>query len=210
MLHHIRPYRFFFSLESEGLDRVAHVRLSKRRGLAMATDDPNVHPELADFSLTYLETMVLITALKITDAHRVFEFGTHLGATALNLALNLPPDGLLCTIDLMPSSRFKEYRGFDVERRIVTIAGKNSSTLNVSEFRQFDLIWVDGNPDRSDDTRNAFTMLNDQKLSCIGWHDYGSADANTTETVEKLAQTITIYHIEETKTCLYFNRKVNL
>jgi predicted O-methyltransferase YrrM len=47
-----------------------------------------------------LETFTLFTAARIVAARRVFEIGTFFGATTLNLALNIPDDGKIFTLDL--------------------------------------------------------------------------------------------------------------
>lgn len=208
MLKHIRPHKLFGLLEAEGPERLVTVRLSKRRGLEMATNDAKVNPDVADYSLRYLETMILLAVLKLTEARTVLEFGTHLGSTTLNIALNLPKDGVIYTLDLMSGKRFKEWTRFPVSsRKIVSIPDQDSSQFEFGKLR-FDFIWIDGNPDRSDDTRNAFNLIDPGKLSCIGWHDYGSPLANTTETVESLEQTV--YHIEDTAVCFFFNRELDL
>ena len=210
MVRHIRPHKLFALLEAEGPERLVTVRLSKRRGLGINTNDDTVLPDVEDFSLKYLETMVLLAALKMTHAWRVFEFGTHLGATTLNLALNLPSGGKIYTMDLIRGDRFKEWEHFNGQaEKIVSMPEQDSSVFDFSPFKgAFDLIWIDANPDRTDDTRNAFAMLNPNKLSCIGWHDYDNPVANTNETCEKLPATV--YHVEETAVCLYFNREVGL
>ena len=205
MIEHIRPYRLFSALSCEGLSRVAHVRISSRRGLKMGANDSTVDLNIPDSSLLYLETMVLVAVLKLTRARRVFEFGTHLGATTVNLALNLPKEGFVYTIDLVNGARFKEWEHFpNVQHKIVSIAGRDSSTYNFGPLGLFDFVWVDGNPDRTDDTRHAFEMLDSGKLCCIGWHDYGKPEANTTAILEGLEQRI--FHVEDTAVCLYFNR----
>ncbi len=212
-IQHIRPYRLFSLMEGEGPERVAHVRLSKRRGFAMGSDDETPIPGISDFSLLYLETMAVLAAMKIAGASRVLEFGTHLGATTVNLALNLPAHGHVLTLDLVDVGRFKEWRSFpwDLQKQICAMGGVDSSRFDFSRWGLFDFVWIDGNPDRTDDTRNAFKLIDPGKLSCIGWHDYAADGANTTETVERLAaEGHTIYHIEDTKVCLYFNRPVEL
>ncbi len=195
---------------------MAQVRLSSRRGLVMGTDDETQRPDIPDHSLFYLETMILLAAMKIVGARRVLEFGTHLGSTTVNLALNLPADGYILTLDLVRVQRFKEWRSFprDVQAKIVAM-GEVDSTTFFDERRApkaFDFIWVDGNADRFPDTVTAFKLLDPDKLSCIGWHDYaGPGGANTTEVIDRLvSEGRRIYHIEDSRVCLYFNRPIDL
>jgi predicted O-methyltransferase YrrM len=50
-----------------------------------------------------LETVILIAAMKIVNAERIFEIGTFTGSTTLNLALNLN-GGKIFTLDLDEAS----------------------------------------------------------------------------------------------------------
>ncbi len=211
MLHHIRPYKIFSALDAEGPDRLVTVRLSKRRGIAMHIQNKEDGSDEPDHSLTYLETMILLCAAKIVKCEMAFEFGTHLGATTTNLALNLPKSQIY-TADLAPIGNFKEWEEFSWLRNIKAYQMDTQTENFCLLHGVFDLIWVDGCPDRSGDSYTALELLNPNKLSCIGWHDYGIPQdpndpycANTTSVIEKLAEDYTLYHILESKTVLYFN-----
>jgi hypothetical protein len=85
----IRPSKLFGLVEEEGPERVVQIRIPKRR-----------NPDGPDRSAKLLETMVLLACMKLTKAMRVFEFGTCLGSTAVNLALNGLPNSEIYTLDL--------------------------------------------------------------------------------------------------------------
>jgi hypothetical protein len=85
----IRPSKLFGLVEEEGPERVVQIRIPKRR-----------NPDGPDRSAKLLETMVLLACMKLTKAMRVFEFGTCLGSTAVNLALNGLPHSEIFTLDL--------------------------------------------------------------------------------------------------------------
>ena len=112
MLKTIKPNVLFSALDAEGPDRVVKVRLSKRRNVAMYHPDPAKRQnsgDVPDSSLKYFETMCVLVVLKLVNARLVWEFGTHLGATTANIALNLPKGGVVFTMDLMPAEQFKEW-----------------------------------------------------------------------------------------------------
>src|ERR1019366_10711613 len=86
-MHHIRPYQIFAIVDSPPAERIVSMQIPPRRAVG---------------SLTLLETCVLLSASRIVKATRIFEFGTFLGSTTLNLASNIPPDGRVWTLDLDP------------------------------------------------------------------------------------------------------------
>lgn len=50
--------------------------------------------------MTLLESSILVSLVKLTDAQNLFEFGTFMGATTLLLAENTPPNAHIVTLDL--------------------------------------------------------------------------------------------------------------
>jgi hypothetical protein len=84
-MHSFRPYILFTLLDPSDSDRTGHVTIPARRAAG---------------SLMLLETFALITADRIVAARRFFEIGTFHGAITLNLALNIPEDGKIFTLDL--------------------------------------------------------------------------------------------------------------
>src|SRR5665213_4274927 len=84
-MHHIRPYKLFTALEGPPAQRTVQTTLPSRR---------------AGGGLTLLEMFSVTAASRIVQARQVFEIGTFLGSTTLNLALNIPDDGTVFTLDL--------------------------------------------------------------------------------------------------------------
>jgi predicted O-methyltransferase YrrM len=80
----IRPHQLFERFKSIGDARLVQSAIPAHHGPG---------------GLHTLEARVLIAALRIVEATRVFEFGTFLGATTLNLAANPPDDGTVFTLD---------------------------------------------------------------------------------------------------------------
>lgn len=171
-LRTVRPYQIFSRLEAPANAREAVIKLPQRKDLPL------------------LETALLICAMKSVGARRIFEFGTYLGATTLNLALNCPADAQVYTFDLPPDAQIEQHPedipftrehfaveqlafvGSQVEGKITRIAG-NSLTEDLSRFRPMDFIFIDGGHDLATvtaDTKNALNML--RPGGCIAWHDY--------------------------------------
>ncbi len=96
----VRPYQIFGLVDLPGNARGAEVQIPPRRGSE---------------SLTLLETFILIAAMKVVRARTVFEFGTFLGVTTLNLASNLPDEGRLFTLDLEDGDEITQH---DVDAHI--------------------------------------------------------------------------------------------
>jgi predicted O-methyltransferase YrrM len=170
-LRTVRPYQIFARVAAPANHREVSIKLPQRKDLPL------------------LETALLIAAMKSVRARRIFEFGTYLGATTLNLALNAPEDGEVYTFDLprgiqidqhpedvpLTEEHFavqSEFIGSPVEHKIKVIAG-NSLTEDLSRFYPIDFIFIDGGHDLATvaaDTRNAVRML--RPGGCIAWHDY--------------------------------------
>jgi hypothetical protein len=210
-IHSIRPYRIFTLLDDAPPDRMATVKIPERRDLWL------------------LETFLLIAAVRLTKARKVFEFGTFFGSTALNLALNSAHDAEIYTFDLdsesaaslqqhptdafMTSEHFSrakaDFAGSSVEGKIHQILG-NSLTFDFSRWREsMDVIFIDGGHDLQTvtaDTQNAFQMARKDRLSCIMWHDYQNPDyPELTKYLERLAERDAIFHVEHTNLCIWFN-----
>src|SRR5215471_19343800 len=84
-MYHVRPYQVFALIDEPPAGRVVNATIPYRRGAG---------------SLTLLELFVALAASRIVNARRIFEFGTFLGGTTFNLALNLPVEGEIFTLDL--------------------------------------------------------------------------------------------------------------
>ncbi len=160
----IRPHELFSRIDAK--DRIVEMQIPPHRGAG---------------GLTLLETCVLLTASRIVKAKRVFEFGTFRGSTTLNLALNIPADGRVFTLDLDPQciaevsqhpadTQFTklhlatpalDFVGSTVEQKIQSLMG-NSVAFDFSEWKDsIDLVFIDGGHDYNtvkSDTENVLVQ----------------------------------------------------
>lgn len=67
-MRHIRPYKIFTLIDEPPRDRIVKIVIPSRRGVG---------------GTSLLETLLIIAAIRIADARRVFEFGTFLGSNTL-------------------------------------------------------------------------------------------------------------------------------
>src|SRR5262245_41486571 len=180
-MFHIRPFQMFSLLEEPPRERIVQTAIPYRRGVG---------------GVSLLETFLLIAGSRIVRTTRAFEFGTFLGATTLNLAMNLPPKGKVFTLDLgesdasravqdiadapltethLASKSALDFAGTTVARKIGTLTG-DSKEFNFSKWHSsMDLVFVDGGHDVAtvkSDTENALRLVRRDKPSCIFWHDY--------------------------------------
>ena len=215
MMRHIRPYKLFTLIDSSDRDNTVRIPIPKRRGTG---------------GLSLLETFSLIAAAKLVDARRIFEIGTYLGTTTLNLALNVGEDSEILTLDLdedhaalanqhpadceltkkhLDSQKTLDFLDSPVSRKVKTLTG-DSKRFDFSPWRaSIDLIFIDGGHDFAtvkSDTENAFELIRTDSRSCILWHDYGNPEYSAlTDYLEELSQRLEIFHIEETMLCAWFN-----
>lgn len=211
-MHHIRPYRIFTVIEAPAAERIVNVKLPQRQDLRL------------------LETFLLVAAIRLVNASRIFEFGTFLGSTTLNLALNIPSDGQVLTLDLDKQSTNQakqdpadvpitqahlaakpslDFLGSSVSGKVKMLTG-NSTTFEFSPWkRSMDLVFIDGGHDYDtvkSDTENALELVSMSKPSCILWHDYGNATyGDLSSYLDNLSTQMEIFHIEDTMLCIWFN-----
>lgn len=214
-MHHIRPYKIFTLVDAPSTERIVNVALPRRRGHG---------------GTSLLETMLIIAATRIVDARRVFEIGTFLGSNTLNMALNLPDDAKVFTLDLdeqhavgleqlpedapltqmhLASQSSLDFAGTAAASKISTLIG-NSITFDFSPWKgSIDFSFIDGGHDFltvKSDTENALEMAAAEKLSCIMWHDYRSWEYPAlTCYLDDLSKEHEIFHIEDTTLCAWFN-----
>ena len=210
-MKHVRPYVIFHLLDAVPSDRIASVKIPIRRDLSL------------------LETFLLVTAVRLVKARRIFEFGTFFGSTTLNLALNSPADAEIFTLDLsreeakgleqdpadapLTLMHFErtamEYEGVEGANKIRPLQG-NSRTFDFSPWRNsIDLIFIDGGHDYDtvrQDTENAFQMVRKDRPACIFWHDYRNPDCSgNTFYLDELSVSHDLFHVEDTMLCGWLN-----
>jgi len=210
-MKHVRPYQIFTLLDAAPSERLAHIKIPNRRDLWL------------------LESFLLVTAIRLVNARRIFEFGTFFGSTTLNLALNSPADAEIFTFDLpkadalaatrnQPDFRVAgerlghsqpDFVGFKEAEKIRTLLG-NSRHFDFSEFRNsIDMVFIDGGHDYEtvkSDTANAMAMLRADAPGCIFWHDYQNVECEeNTKFLNELEKDLSLFHVQETMLCGWFN-----
>jgi len=157
---------------------------------------------------------------------RIFEIGTFRGRTALNFALNAPPECIVYTLDLPMDVRESygqqtnasdaaiiagsetgiDYRGKDVASKIRQLYGDSASMDFSSYYAKMDLVFVDGAHHYAavvSDTQNALKMVADGGV--ILWHDFANyGDYNdVTRAVVELLPRGEVIQIGATQLALY-------
>jgi Methyltransferase domain len=214
-MNHVRPYKIFSLIEAPPWERTVRVPIPTRRAVG---------------GMTLLETFLVIAASRIVSAKRIFEFGTFLGKTTLNLALNVPDDAEIFTLDLGPedaetaeqhpkdveltrirlaSRNELDFNGTPVSSKITTLFG-DSNKFDYSTWKDsIDMAFIDGGHDPAtvtSDTNGALLMARKDRPSCILWHDYGNSEyGDLTGYLDELSQRLDVFHVEDTMLCVWFN-----
>jgi hypothetical protein len=219
-MHHIRPYKLFTLIDAPPSERAISVTLPSRRGVG---------------GTSILETALIIAAMRIVGARRVFEIGTFLGSNTLNMAINLPDDAEIFTLDLdeklaavtqqlpedapltklhLAAQSSLDFSGDPkLARKVSSLIG-NSTMFDFSAWkRSIDFMFIDGGHDFlavKSDTENALEIISTARPSCIAWHDYRSWEYPAlTCYLDGLSKELEIFHIEDTMLCVWFNDPSN-
>jgi hypothetical protein len=150
-------------------------------------------------SISFREMVILCSIVCSEKARAVFEIGTSLGVTTFNIALNLPEDGILHTLDLpLPTVEQNDISTvYDVsvsdrkmifanrqERRFLDTSIESmvhplfsdSAAFDYSPYQKScDVVFVDGAHSRAyveSDTNAAFSLVRPGGL--VIWHDYNN------------------------------------
>ena len=174
--------------------------------------------------LAYDSVKIVVSIIKQTRAKNVFEFGTFRGRTTMNIALNLPKEGIVYSLDLpsrvgrgVPMSEFESLymiKPANIRRellqnisdellnKIVLLHG-NSMRVNLKKFYgTMDVVFVDGGHTLgvvTSDTLNAMKMVRPGGI--IIWDDYAGGHCPDVTTF------IDSFGLENK---LYFDPEVNL
>ena len=136
-------------------------------------------------SVTLTEGAALAALIQLSKAKRVFEFGTYKGVSTTQLALNLPVDGIVYTLDLpedhpiyLEYSRLASETGMkilvpeDVVSKVQFLKS-DSAEFDTTPYRNsIDLVFVDGYHSYEyvkNDTEKGWEMLRPGGI--IAWHD---------------------------------------
>jgi len=162
------------------------------------------------FELPYGERIVLAAIAELLEPAMIFEFGTYTGSTTTLLAdaapravvhtLDLPADEIVWGQDVVEAigKNFRdqpEYAGRIVSHR------RNSRLFDFSPFEnKVDLVYIDGSheyPDVIEDSRNALRILAPRGV--IIWDDYHPGCMGVARAIKKLAKTLSIIRIAQTR-----------
>jgi len=135
-------------------------------------------------SVTLTEAAALAAMIKWSNAKAVFEFGTYKGVSTTQIALNLPDDGMVYTLDLpadhpvaieyskLESSSMKIVVPDDLSHKVKYLKA-DSAEFDTTPFRgKMDLVFVDGYHSFEyvkNDTEKGLEMLRPGGI--IAWHD---------------------------------------
>jgi predicted O-methyltransferase YrrM len=166
--------------------------------------------------LAIQELVVLNRLARWLDPELVFEVGTFLGATTIQLAANTTAP--VYTLDLPPANAGEAARE-DVfrperpglliadspyEERITQLFG-DSRTFNFSPFhRRVDLVFVDADHSYDAvraDSRRAVEMLSDR--GAVVWHDYAQNEPGVVRALEELGRELPLRHLRDSSLVLY-------
>lgn len=142
-------------------------------------------------SISFLESVALILLMKRAEAKRIFEFGTYKGFSITQLALNLPPETEIYTLDLPEGPIRTHFAIADPEDAIIAVEqGKgtlvpatlrprikflqqDSAAFDETPFAgRMDFVFVDAahNYDYvKNDSEKGWRMLRSGGI--IAWHD---------------------------------------
>ena len=174
------------------LMRFPHVDVSD----LLPANGPPLKVELALFpkthaSISVLEFTCIILLLKQAQARNVFEFGTFKGVSITQMALNLPPQSRILTLDLPEEPTQTKFAIADPEDAVIA-AEKGKGSLIPAELRpriqflqqdsaafdaapyagQMDFVFVDGAHNYDyvrNDSEKGWLML--RRGGTIAWHD---------------------------------------
>jgi len=176
-----------------------------------------------------LVRLALVT--KIVAPKTIFEIGTFRGRTALNFALNSPPDCIIYTLDLPPEAKQAamqrafahdaniirastpgvDYAGKDVSAKIVQLYG-NSLEFDFSTYLgKMDMVYVDGAHDYEAvriDTINAMKMI--KPGGVVLWDDFADyGDQNdVTRAILDLIPGREVIQVDHTHIALHRTKQV--
>ena len=167
----------------------------------LPADGPPLKIELALFppthaSISVLEFTCLILLMKRARARSVFEFGTYKGVSITQLALNLPPDSRVCTLDLPEAAAPTRFAIADPEDAVIAgekgkgalvppelrpriqFLQQDSAAFDESAFAgAMDFVFVDGAHNYDyvrNDSEKGWRMLRSGGI--IAWHDCRAQD----------------------------------
>ncbi len=147
-------------------------------------------------SVSVLEYTCLIALMKRAKATRIFEFGTYMGASITQIALNLPPESVIYTLDLPENTAStllsipdphevaiaaETCKGAlipsDLKQRITFLRQDSAAFDDAPHAGKIDFVFVDGAHSYDyvkNDSEKGWRMLRSGGI--IVWHDFRTPD----------------------------------
>ena len=147
-------------------------------------------------SVSVLEFSCLVILMRRARAKRVFEFGTYMGVSTTQLALNLPSDGTFYTLDLPEDSNGTRLQITDPDERAISVEKGKGGLIpadlkkRITFVRQdsasfdeapladsIDFVFIDGAHSYEyvkNDSEKGWRML--RRGGVIAWHDFRPQD----------------------------------
>lgn len=167
-----------------------------------------------DMVVPLADLLTLAAICRHLRPRRVFEIGTYTGSSTLLMAMNLPDQTEILTLDLEPSETVGSvYRGTNQVSKIRQLYG-NSLTFDFGPFRDsVDLVFVDANHTYDcvkSDTEKAFELLRPNGV--IIWDDYRwlechSECSGVTLLLNELQERRKIFSLAGTRFAIYVDRE---
>jgi hypothetical protein len=161
-----------------------------------------LHPFPRDLGIMPHELMILAHVVRYLQPRCVVEFGTAEGRTSLNIALHLPRDGSLVTLDFPPIPGQNEVGFFywdqPVRSKINQVFSGVESWDSTAYRASADIVFCDAcdQPEGlAAETAQAFTVV--KPGGVIFRHDYGTAEGPTLFW-NKLSRQLPVKHIRDT------------
>jgi len=172
------------------------------------------------------ELMALCRIVRHRQPKVIFEIGTYLGGTTLQLAANTQAE--VYTLDLSPPGH-KDYvqpriwdpesdvypdqpgirfQGSQYESRIHQLFGDSQKYDFTPYYGAVDLVFVDGCHHYEfvlRDSHNALKIMSPDGV--VIWHDYASYAPGVVQALNELAKVVPLVHIAETSLVMYHRRE---
>jgi len=155
-----------------------------------------------DLGVLPQELIVLTKVVDHLKAKRVIEFGTAEGRTAVNIALHLPPDGEIITLDLPPVPGQNEIGFFYWDQPVKSRIKQIFASVDTWDYRPYrasaEVVFCDAcdrMPGLAAEAYQAFSVI--EPGGVIFRHDYSSA-IGPTRFWDWLARELPVFQIEGT------------
>lgn len=167
-----------------------------------------------DMVVPLAELLTLAAICRHKRPGRVFEIGTHTGSSTLEMAINVPDQTEILTLDLEPSETIgSAYRNTEYSSKIRQLYG-NSVTFDYAPFLgKVDLVFIDGDHTYdgvNSDTEKAFELL--RPGGVIVWDDYRWLECHVecvgvTLFLNEFQRKRSIFNITGTRFAIYVDRE---